>query len=104
MPNITYRSTASPILPVSTTVKGSPLTNAEIDANWKVFDNDIVSVKTDILNKANTNSPTFTGTVSGITKSMVGLSNVDNTTDASVLATALDAATSVAIMMAIALG
>lgn len=26
-------------------------------------------------------SPTFTGTVSGITKSMVGLSNVDNTTD-----------------------
>ena len=27
-------------------------------------------------------SPTFTGTVSGVTKSMVGLSNVDNTTDA----------------------
>jgi hypothetical protein len=32
--------------------------------------------------KAPTDSPTFTGTVSGITKSMVGLSNVDNTTDA----------------------
>ncbi|WGK94756.1 MULTISPECIES: hypothetical protein [Flavobacterium] len=28
-------------------------------------------------------SPSFTGTVSGITKSMVGLSNVDNTSDAS---------------------
>lgn len=28
------------------------------------------------------NAPTFTGTVSGITKSMVGLGNVDNTTDA----------------------
>jgi hypothetical protein len=27
-------------------------------------------------------SPTFTGTVSGVTKSMVGLGNVDNTTDA----------------------
>ena len=27
-------------------------------------------------------SPTFTGTVSGVTKTMVGLSNVDNTTDA----------------------
>ena len=26
-------------------------------------------------------SPTFTGTVNGITKSMVGLQNVDNTTD-----------------------
>jgi hypothetical protein len=32
--------------------------------------------------KAPLASPTFTGTVSGITKSMVGLSNVDNTTDA----------------------
>ena len=32
--------------------------------------------------KAPINSPTFTGTVSGITKAMVGLSDVDNTTDA----------------------
>ena len=33
--------------------------------------------------KAPLASPTFTGTVSGISKSMVGLSNVDNTSDAS---------------------
>ena len=33
--------------------------------------------------KAPTDSPTFTGTVSGITKSMVGLGNVDNTSDSS---------------------
>lgn len=32
--------------------------------------------------KAPTNNPTFTGTVGGITKSMVGLANVDNTSDA----------------------
>jgi hypothetical protein len=32
--------------------------------------------------KANIASPTFTGIVSGITKSMVGLANVDNTNDA----------------------
>jgi hypothetical protein len=32
--------------------------------------------------KAPTASPTFTGTVSGITKAMVGLGNVDNTSDA----------------------
>ena len=32
--------------------------------------------------KANLASPTFTGTVSGITKAMVGLGNVDNTSDA----------------------
>jgi hypothetical protein len=31
--------------------------------------------------KANLASPTFTGTVAGITKSMVGLANVDNTAD-----------------------
>lgn len=42
------------------------------------------------------NSPAFTGTVSGITKSMVGLANVDNTSDAnkpisSATQTALDA-------------
>ena len=32
--------------------------------------------------KAPINNPTFTGTISGITKSHVGLANVDNTTDA----------------------
>ncbi len=34
------------------------------------------------LTKANLASPTFTGTVAGIDKTMVGLSNVDNTADA----------------------
>ena len=32
--------------------------------------------------KAPIASPTFTGTVAGITKAMVGLTNVDNTSDA----------------------
>ena len=32
--------------------------------------------------KANIESPTFTGTVAGITKAMVDLANVDNTSDA----------------------
>jgi hypothetical protein len=36
-----------------------------------------------LLLKAPLESPSFTGTVAGITKSMVGLGNVDNTTDAS---------------------
>jgi hypothetical protein len=40
------------------------------------------TVTTSIGTKAPIASPTFTGTVSGITKSMVGLGNVDNTTDA----------------------
>jgi len=37
---------------------------------------------TDLGLKANLASPTFTGTVGGITKAMVGLGSVDNTTDA----------------------
>jgi hypothetical protein len=40
------------------------------------------TVTTALGTKAPIDSPTFTGTVAGITKSMVGLSNVDNTTDA----------------------
>ena len=39
------------------------------------------SIQTQIDTKAPIASPTFTGTVAGITKSMVGLANVDNTTD-----------------------
>jgi hypothetical protein len=35
-----------------------------------------------VAGKAPINSPTFTGTVSGITKAMVGLGSVDNTSDA----------------------
>ena len=53
-------------------VKGTPLTNAEVDANFTNLNND----------KAPLANPTFTGTVGGITKAMVGLGNVDNTTDA----------------------
>jgi hypothetical protein len=41
----------------------------------------ISGLQTDIDLKAPLDSPTFTGTVSGITKGMVGLPNVDNTSD-----------------------
>jgi hypothetical protein len=40
------------------------------------------AIQTQIDAKAPTSNPTFTGTVAGITKSMVGLGSVDNTTDA----------------------
>jgi len=43
---------------------------------------DITNLTTDLAAKAPLNSPTFTGTVSGITATMVGLGNVDNTSDA----------------------
>ena len=47
-----------------------------------IADTDYASVATVAL-KAPLASPTFTGTVSGITKSMVGLGSADNTSDAS---------------------
>ena len=46
------------------------------DANYAT------TVQNQFAAKAPLASPTFTGTVSGTTKSMVGLSNVDNTADA----------------------
>ena len=41
----------------------------------------ITDVTASLALKANINNPTFTGTVGGITKSMVGLANADNTSD-----------------------
>jgi hypothetical protein len=40
------------------------------------------SIQSQINSKASIDSPTFTGTVSGVTKAHVGLDNVDNTSDA----------------------
>lgn len=45
------------------------------------YSNTTASISNLYSTKANLDSPTFTGTVSGITKSMVGLDNVDNTSD-----------------------
>jgi hypothetical protein len=45
-------------------------------------DNAGVALQSNIDAKAPIANPTFTGTVAGITKTMVGLSNVDNTSDA----------------------
>jgi len=45
-------------------------------------ENYAATITTALGNKAPLESPTFTGTVSGVTKSHVGLGNVDNTSDA----------------------
>ena len=42
----------------------------------------INSVEIEVKQKVSKNNPPFTGTVSGITKAMVGLGNVENTSDA----------------------
>jgi len=56
MSNIKYRASLTPIVPTSTTLKGAPLTNLELDGNFK-------SLSDSVLLRATLASPTFTGVV-----------------------------------------
>ena len=62
-----------------------PAYDTLIELQNELIDNDtqINNLLGQIATKAPINNPTFTGTVNGITKAMVGLSNVNNTSDAS---------------------
>ena len=66
---------------VDTTVVQTRVTNIS-DTEIGYLDGLSSNIQTQIDTKAALVSPTFTGTVSGITKTMVGLGNVDNTSDA----------------------
>ncbi len=75
---------ASPLLLTGTNVN---LPQAGVSSNgylssvdWNTFNNKL-STASAASTYAPIASPTFTGTVSGVTKSMVGLGNVDNTSD-----------------------
>jgi hypothetical protein len=76
----------------ATTVTGKALTNYS-SANGTISADDTILSAINKLNgndglKANLASPSFTGNVTGITASMVGLGNVDNTSDANKLVSA----------------
>ena len=76
----------------ATTVTGKALTNYS-SANGTISADDTILSAINKLNgndglKANLASPNFTGNVTGITASMVGLGNVDNTSDANKLVSA----------------
>ncbi|MDD5210248.1 MAG: hypothetical protein PHV36_12730, partial [Elusimicrobiales bacterium] len=71
----------------NTSDANKPVSSAQLTAlNAKAVYEDVrlatSTLRTDLDLKANLASPTFTGTVGGITSSMVGLGNVDNTSDA----------------------
>ena len=55
--------------------------SSTIETKASISDLDLKANISDVTLKAPLESPSFSGTVSGITKAMVGLSNVDNTTD-----------------------
>ncbi len=77
-------NTTDALKPISSATQAALDLKASITAlNLKANVTDL-ALKADITDlnlKAPIASPTFTGTVSGISKSMVGLANVDNTTD-----------------------
>lgn len=76
----TYVDTAGDTMTGALTLSGAP--TSSLHAATKTYvDNETVRATGAEALLAPKASPTFTGTVSGITKSMVGLGNVDNTAD-----------------------
>jgi hypothetical protein len=73
---------AKPISTATQTALDLKLDGADLDEFLTTEDLAGYASSADLATKAPIASPTFTGTVSGITKSMVGLGNVDNTSDA----------------------
>lgn len=71
---------STPTIEVNTSIIQARVTDVS-DTEIGYLNGVTSSIQTQIDAKAPLASPTFTGTVSGITKSMVGLANVDNTSD-----------------------
>jgi hypothetical protein len=85
----------------SAKIENGTIVNADINDSAAIAQSKIDGLSTSLAAKADLAGATFTGTVSGITKSMVGLANVDNTSDANkpvstATQTALDAKASLA--------
>ena len=72
------------VLTGTTTINGPALLNGPVALGGSITGVDVVDVaglQNALDLKAPKESPTFTGTVSGISKGMIGLGNVDNTAD-----------------------
>ena len=65
----------------SAKIADGAIVDADINASAAIAQSKISGLTSDLAAKAPLASPTFTGTVAGITKSMVGLGSVDNTAD-----------------------
>jgi hypothetical protein len=78
----TYATLEGPTF-TGTVVLPSTTSIGTVDATEIGYLNDVTSsIQTQLNAKAPTADPTFTGTVAGVTKTHVGLGNVDNTSDA----------------------
>jgi hypothetical protein len=65
----------------SAKIANGTIVDGDINASAEITQSKISGLTSDLAAKAPIASPTFTGTVSGITKTMVGLGSVDNTAD-----------------------
>jgi len=77
-------STLSYFVDLDTMIAGAPGLLNSLDEIAAAINDDpafFTTIASSLSSKAPLASPTFTGTVSGITKSMVGLGSVDNTAD-----------------------
>jgi hypothetical protein len=91
-----FNGTAWDIIGIDLTADYQPKITGVSDTEIEYLNGVNSPIQTQINTKAPTANPTFTGTVAGITKSMIGLGNVDNTSDvgkpvSSATQTALDA-------------
>lgn len=82
-----------PMQPWAADMNSSP-TNAGVPPPTTLPQANVTGLVADLAAKAPIASPTFTGTVNGVTKAMVGLGNADNTSD---LAKPVSTATAAAI-------
>lgn len=78
----TYAPLASPSFSGNVSLPSTTSVGDVSSTEISYLDGVTSSIQTQLTSKAPLESPTFTGTVSGISKSMVGLGNVDNTSDA----------------------
>jgi len=77
-------STLSYFVDLDTMIAGAPGLLNSLDEIAAAINDDpafFTTIASSLSSKAPIASPTFTGTVSGVTKSMVGLGSVDNTAD-----------------------
>ena len=63
MANIIYRASVTPTVPTSTTAKGAPLTNLEVDGNFK-------SINTDVASRALAGANTDLTSIGGLTTAL----------------------------------
>lgn len=77
MANITYRINSNPPIPAATTVKGIPLTNVEVDANFRAIDIELDNINGSSVrvsgNQTIAGVKTFTSQIVGETNTQVSL-------------------------------